>query len=121
MKKRDKSILVKLSVAERVEWQRQAQAAGVTVSDLIRSRMETTPVGRSPVPRRVRGRATAPAELVQQIARIGNNLNQVARQLNSGQWGPGDQVAILAYLAAIERVLGRMLDAWTPHRGEDAH
>ena len=121
MKRRNKSILIKLTEAEREAWRCRAQSEGLTVADLIRSRMATKAVGRSPIPRRVRRPATAPAELVAQVARLGNNLNQIARHLNRGAWGPGDRVAVLTALATIERGLGRLLASWTPRRGGDAN
>lgn len=119
MQLRDKAVLVKVTNAERLAWQRQAESAGVTVADLIRGRMDTQLVGRPPSLRRQRRRATAPAELVAQVARAGNNLNQIARRINAGQWGPGDRVAIMSALSTIERALCRMLETWTP--GRDSH
>jgi len=53
-------------------------------------------------------RDTAPPvdpELIRALASIGNNLNQVARKVNSAEWGPSDRVAIIAALASIERQL----------------
>ena len=41
--------------------------------------------------------------LLRALAGIGNNLNQIARRVNSGEWGPLDTVKIVAALAAIER------------------
>ncbi|ECL9899012.1 MobC family plasmid mobilization relaxosome protein, partial [Salmonella enterica subsp. enterica serovar Enteritidis] len=38
-------------------------------------------------------------------AAIGNNLNQTARKVNSGQWSSGDRVQVVAALMAIEREL----------------
>ncbi|EES3662501.1 MobC family plasmid mobilization relaxosome protein, partial [Escherichia coli] len=35
-------------------------------------------------------------------AAIGNNLNQTARKVNSGQWSSGDRVQVVAALMAIE-------------------
>uniref|UniRef100_UPI002FBEA3EF MobC family plasmid mobilization relaxosome protein n=1 Tax=Escherichia coli TaxID=562 RepID=UPI002FBEA3EF len=37
------------------------------------------------------------------LATIGNNLNQTARKVNSGQWCSGDRVQVVAALMAIER------------------
>ncbi|ELO4156660.1 plasmid mobilization relaxosome protein MobC, partial [Escherichia coli] len=34
--------------------------------------------------------------LLRQLAAIGNNLNQTARKVNSGQWSSGDRVQVLA-------------------------
>jgi len=46
--------------------------------------------------------------LLRQLAGIGNNLNQIARRVNSGEWGPVDRVQIIAALAGIERELGEL-------------
>lgn len=47
---------------------------------------------------------TDPA-LLRQLAGIGNNLNQIARRVNSGEWASLHRVHVLAALAAIERAL----------------
>lgn len=44
-------------------------------------------------------------ELLRQLAAIGNNLNQIARALNSGTWGPLDKVAVVAGLVDVEHQL----------------
>jgi hypothetical protein len=43
--------------------------------------------------------------LLRQIAGIGNNLNQVARRVNSGEWGAVERVQVIAVLMAMERAL----------------
>ncbi|EEZ8070443.1 MobC family plasmid mobilization relaxosome protein, partial [Escherichia coli] len=43
--------------------------------------------------------------LLRQLAAIGNNLNQTARKVNSGQWSSSDRVQVVAALMAIEREL----------------
>ncbi|MDP8856710.1 plasmid mobilization relaxosome protein MobC, partial [Serratia marcescens] len=35
----------------------------------------------------------------------GNNLNQVARRVNSGEWGAVERVQVIAVLMAMERAL----------------
>ncbi|MCY4119740.1 MAG: MobC family plasmid mobilization relaxosome protein [Acidobacteria bacterium] len=55
---------------------------------------------------------TAPAaeierERTRQVARIGNNLNQIARWANA-QAAPIDAVEIIVYLIAIEREVARL-------------
>lgn len=39
--------------------------------------------------------------LLRGLAAIGNNLNQVARRVNSGQWSAADRLTVLAELRAI--------------------
>ncbi|MDO1870927.1 MobC family plasmid mobilization relaxosome protein, partial [Escherichia coli] len=50
-------------------------------------------------------RPTRAPPLLRQLAAIGNNLNQTARKVNSGQWSSGDRVQVVAALMAIEREL----------------
>lgn len=45
--------------------------------------------------------------LLRQLAAIGNNLNQTARKVNSGQWSSGDRVQVVAALMAIGDELRR--------------
>ena len=40
--------------------------------------------------------------------RYGNNLNQTARKVNSGQWSSGDRVQVVAALMAIGDELRRL-------------
>jgi hypothetical protein len=44
-------------------------------------------------------------ELLRLLARVGNNLNQIARVVNSGEWGPLQTVEIVAALKKIEQQL----------------
>ncbi|WP_050899195.1 MobC family plasmid mobilization relaxosome protein, partial [Shigella flexneri] len=46
--------------------------------------------------------------LLRQLAAIGNNLNQAARKVNSGQWSSGDRVQVVAALMAIGDELRRL-------------
>lgn len=46
--------------------------------------------------------------LLRELVAQGNNLNQIARLLNSAEWGPMDRVQIIARLAAIEAELTRI-------------
>ena len=59
-------------------------------------------------------RATTPTVdpvLLRQIAGIGNNLNQIARRVNGGQWSPQDKVSVMAALMAIDAGLERVRHA----------
>ncbi len=53
---------------------------------------------------------------LRQFAGFGNNLNQIARRVNSvnsNQWRPADRGQIITHLAAIERELHALLDCVT--------
>ncbi len=43
--------------------------------------------------------------LLRQLAGLGNNLNQIARAVNTKDWGAVERVQIVAHLAAIQRQL----------------
>ena len=46
--------------------------------------------------------------LHRQLAGIGNNINQIARRVNSSDWATLDKVKVLTHLVAIERELARL-------------
>ena len=43
--------------------------------------------------------------LLRQLAGLGNNLNQIARAINSQKWRPVDRIQVVAALASIQREL----------------
>lgn len=90
-------IKVRASSAERARWQGLAAARGVSLSELIRSRLDGT---------RLRPRREPPPvapDLLRELARIGNNLNQLARAANRRE--PVTATALLARLIEIDREL----------------
>ena len=96
--KREKVIKIRVSAEEfetlkfnstkiqLAEWMRE-QCLGVV-----------QPQRRTPAP-------TVDPALLRQLAGMGNNLNQIARRVNSGEWGPLDRLRIIAELSAICREL----------------
>ena len=46
--------------------------------------------------------------LLRALAGIGNNLNQIARKVNTGEWEPLQTAEIIAALGAIERELSEL-------------
>ena len=66
---RDVWVKIRASEAERAEWHAKARSAGLALSDLVR-------------PWTV-AHAAVERERTRQIARIGNNLNQLARWANT--------------------------------------
>ena len=94
---------VKVTDDERAGWQAQAEAAGLTLADLIWQRLgEARPVGRDQVRRRAARRADP--ELLAALGRIGSNLNQIARWANTYK-GKAEAVQVLAALVSIEQIL----------------
>ncbi|GAA2726485.1 MobC family plasmid mobilization relaxosome protein [Streptomyces luteosporeus] len=49
--------------------------------------------------------------LLRQLAGMGNNLNQIARKINGGQWSGADRVQVVAALVAIDAELERLRHA----------
>ena len=72
----------RVSSAELAEWNAKAAAAGVTLSELLRQAMSRTQTWTAPA-------MEVERERTRQVARIGSNLNQIARWANThldGTW-----------------------------------
>ena len=83
--------------SEHAAWQAKAATAGVSPSDLLRQAMART--------RTWTARAVAvERERTRQVARIGNNLNQIARWANTH----AETAEVVVHLVAIERAIARL-------------
>lgn len=102
MRARTTVVNLRLKADEKEAWQAMAKAEGVTLADLIRTRLSTKTVDRDPIKRRV-GRKADPL-LLSNIGRVGSNLNQLARWANSYKSG-AEASEILLALVAIEQIL----------------
>ena len=89
---------VVVTPAELAEWNAKAAAAGVTLSELLRQAMSRTQTWTA---------LAMEIERTRQVARIGSNLNQIARWANThlDDLAP---VEVIAHLVAIERALARL-------------
>ena len=90
-------VAARVTPVEHAAWQEKAAAAGVSPSALLRRAMTRTRTW------------TAPAQAIErertrQIARIGNNLNQLARWANTHK-SAAEAVTVLANLVSFERSL----------------
>lgn len=92
-----------------------AREQGVTVSDVLRAHLtpeESKPIGK-PVPRKrpplAKVSGTDPA-LMRQLVGIGNNINQVAKMVNSAHLSvkPVDAMEILIRLRSMEQSLEKL-------------
>ena len=104
-------VKIRASEAERAEWHAKARSAGLTLSDLVRrsvGRVRTWTVPHAEVER----------ERTRELARIGNNLNQIARWANIHK-GAVEAVEVIGHLIAIERALAALAPVGFPDR--DAH
>jgi len=101
-------VKVRATEAERAEWHAKARSAGLTLSDLVRrsiGRVRTWTVAHAEVER----------ERTRELARLGNNLNQIARWANTHKEAI-EAAEVIGHLVAIDRRL-RTLD---PTQGPDA-
>ena len=119
---RDVRIKIRATPAERDKWQAMARTADLPLSDLLRQRMEQ-PMVAAPRrrQRRLRTESADPA-MLRQLAAIGNNLNQIARVVNSTGLKPTDTALLLSYLAGMQDELRliREPEKPEPEGGDDA-
>ncbi len=94
---------MKTSEAERADWQAEAAAAGLTLADLIRERMNVKKVGREPRQRQRRIQPADPA-LLAMLGRLNGNMNSLAHWASSHK-SAADAVQVLAALKAIDQIL----------------
>lgn len=121
MAKRGLDTRLSFRVPEEVarHWKQSADAAGLSLSDWIRKQVGSDPdkvpatMQRRPCPSRRRSKLDPETEgkLALQVARVGNNLNQIARALNSG--GKVPHTGLLGMLMTIEVVLRSVLKKCT--------
>ena len=110
-------VKIRATSEQRARWQAVAAAKGVSLSELVRQGLD----GLRARPRRHQPRAVDP-ELVRELARVGNNLNQLARWANREKGGV-EAVAVVARLIELDRELGalrRAHEAPVLHEGAPA-
>ena len=95
--RRTVQIHARVSAAERAASQAKAAAAGVPLSELLRQAMARTRTWTAAA-------ADIERERNRQVARIGNNLNQLARWANT-YTSAAKAVTVIANLVAFERSL----------------
>lgn len=108
--KRDKWVNIKVSESERDAWQAYAQSQNSNLSDIFRRliahetglkvRLENLPVKK----KQLRPSRRVNPDLLRELARIGNNLNQIARWANTYK-SDAEAIEVLQALIAIERNL----------------
>ena len=102
---------LRVSPAEIAAWRAKAAAAGAGLSDLLRRAMARTRTWTAAA-------AEVERDRTRQIARIGNNLNQIARWANANA-EPIDAVELIAHLVYISQTLDKL--ARVGEEADDAH
>ena len=104
-------VAARVTPAEHAAWHEKAEAAGVSTSALLREAMARTRTWTAPA-------RAVERERTREIARIGNNLNQLARWANTHKTA-AEAVTVLAHLVSFERSL--LAAARIEEDGGDAH
>ena len=104
-------VKVRASDAERAEWHAKARSAGLTLSALVRRSLGRARTWTAP-------HAEVEHERTRAVARIGNNVNQIARWANTHK-GAVEAVEVIGHLIAIERALVMLARFESPDH--DAH
>lgn len=99
---RTKPIAVRLTDEEKLDWDLKAHAAGLSISELVRQAMSRVRIHHV-------GDRMMQIERTRQIAKIGNNLNQIARWVNRYKT-TADTVEVVTHLVAIEQALLALSD-----------
>ena len=84
--RKDVRLTARFTEAEANTVNTAADAAGVTVSDLLRSCVLETPLPKRSRRKPVVQYADELAAVLRGIGRIGNNINQLAKVANAGSW-----------------------------------
>ena len=110
---------VRLRTSQVEVWRLEALKAGVTLSDLLRSHLtieSAKPLGKAVPLKRVKLTASPAVdpELTRAINRAGNNLNQIARNINSAML-IGDGVHLVSLLTEMKKIR-ETLDAIYSHQ-----
>ena len=109
--RRTVTVAARVTPAEHAAWQDKAAAAGVSPSALLRQAMSRTRTWTAPA-------LAVERERTRQLARIGSNLNQLARWANTHA-SAVEAVAVIANLVSFERSL--LAVARLDGDGGDAH
>ena len=98
----DARLTIRLSKDTLTLWQDAARGADLKVGEWLRT--QTDP---GPPARRLRPPQPADPKLLAAIARVGNNLNQLARAANRNEWP--EPIRLLERLIGLERALKSLL------------
>ena len=98
--KKTKLFTMKVTDAEKSEWQTLAKSHKLSLSELVRQKLNDTK------PKKMHRAKTVDPELLRAINAIGNNLNQISRRINEQQ-----KFDAIVELQSIEAKLESVLNA----------
>ena len=104
---RNNPVSIRLTDEEKLDWELKTHSAGLKISELVRQTMSKVRVTN------IKDRSIA-IERTRQIAKIGNNVNQIARWANTYK-STAETVEIVTHLVAIEKAL-LALTTLSPHK-----
>lgn len=106
---------IRCTAAERTAWQAKAAAAGVPLSQLVRRALDRVRTWTAK-------RADLERERTRELARIGSNLNQLARWANTHK-SALEAVTVIAHLTALSREVAALSSPASDPEAEadDAH
>lgn len=100
---------IRLTDTEKLDWDLKAHVTGLNISQLVRSAMTKTRITHE------KDRAIE-IERIRQIARIGNNLNQIARWVNTYK-SAAEAIEVISYLREIKFELNS-INSLDSHEGQ---
>ncbi len=98
--RRTEKIAIRLTNSEKEEWQEKANQTGKSISELLRLAMNRTRTWTA-------GDRSLIQEKNRQLARIGNNLNQIAKWANTYK-STAEAIEVIEALRLIEEALNQI-------------
>jgi len=102
--KKPKLLTMKVDETEKARWQQISKDRGVTLAELIRTRLDDLPAPKKR--RQTKPIIEVDPRLLFEVNAIGNNLNQIARINTSGE-----KLDVLLLLVSIEAQLVELVNA----------
>lgn len=93
-------IKVRVNEEEKSTWQAQANAEGMTLANLIRTKLGGVDIVNRD-PKRVRASRREDPELIRSLSRIGTNLNQIAKWANTYKT-QAEAILVISALIALD-------------------
>ena len=105
MEQKKKSIIkgFRISEAEAEELTRRAAEAGMSESDYLRLCLKSSPNDFPEIRKAIK-------QLINEINSIGVNVNQIARNSNSGFFIPEDKVRLFAYMNRLSSLMNKVVN-----------